>query len=206
VPQRRVKLSLRCIVRRPVRTQYSSGFSRRDSENSCNFHVATDDVIVCSYCRSAAETFRPALHSLRRHPAAGDATTRPRDGWVITRGLRAFRWHPARKTPRYFKRTQFIGLKRDLLSKHDVPRCEIVSRHEAPPHDWTAVFVLFDNVRRRATLYQIAPSTVATNHLEMPVPIILGALLYRQPISQKSMTSLLGFVDVTGAEPTPRGE
>jgi hypothetical protein len=34
----------------------------------------------------------------------------------------ALRWQPAGKTPRYFKRTQFIGLKCNLLSKHDVPR------------------------------------------------------------------------------------
>src|SRR5215204_5912021 len=54
--------------------------------------------------------------------------------------------------------------------------------------------------------YPVAPSTVATNHLEVSVLIILAALLSRQPVPQKPLTSLLGFVRVTEfAKPVPHG-
>jgi hypothetical protein len=153
----------------------------------------------------ATERFLPlAAHSrassamviARSTYSRSDVRSRPHAG----------RSRAARQTTRDFERAQFISLKGDFLSEHDVSRGKVVSGHKAPTRDWMAVLVQFDNVRRRAMFYQIAPSTVATNHLEVPVPVVLGALLYRQPISQKSMTSPLGFIDVAGAEPTPKGE
>ena len=54
--------------------------------------------------------------------------------------------------------------------------------------------------------YPVAPSTVAANHLEVSVLVILAALLSRQPVPQKPLTSLLGFVRVTEfTKPVPDG-
>src|SRR5258705_504767 len=54
--------------------------------------------------------------------------------------------------------------------------------------------------------YPVVPTTMATDHLEVSVLVILGPLLSRQPVPQKPLTSLLGLVRVTEfTKPVPDG-
>src|SRR5215207_3730329 len=84
------------------------------------------------------------------------------------------------------------------------PEARLSLGTKQPTQDWMAVLAQFDDVRCRAMLYPVASSTVATDYIEVSVLVILSALLNRQPIPKKSMTSLLWFVRVTEfTEPVP---
>ena len=93
------------------------------------------------------------------------------------------------------QRGSLVGFKRNLLREHHIARNKIPSRHEAPPHQRSAIVIKFVDVGRRTVENAVTLSGIAADDLKTFLGLKLSALIDRQPLAQQGDTaSFLGVL------------